>query len=212
MGQTTRDKRLHIFLLLSLAAVFIWSFVGCFDLFTWFLEALPAVIGAAILISVYRKFRFTGLTYILIWLHAIILLIGAHYTYCRMPLFSWIRDTFELSRNHYDRIGHLAQGFVPAIIAREVLLRKSPLQRGGWLFSIVVCFCLAIAASYELFEWLIAVATGDHAGALLAIQGDIWDTQKDMALCLVGAVISLLTLGKLHDRALRKIKNNEFEG
>lgn len=205
MSQVTKEAKLHIFLLLSLAAVFIWSFVGCFDLFTWFLEALPAIIGVAVLISVYRRFRLTGLTYILIWLHAIILLIGAHYTYCRMPLFNWIRDAFELSRNHYDRIGHLAQGFVPAIIAREVLLRKSPLQKGLWLFFIVLCTCLAIAALYEMFEWLIAVASGDYAGDLLAIQGDIWDTQKDMALCLVGAVVSLVTLSRLHDRALKKI-------
>lgn len=205
MSQTTRDTKLHIVLLLSLAVVFMWSFVGCFDLFTWFLEALPVMIGAAVLILVYWKFRFTGFTYTLIWLHAIILLVGAHYTYCRTPLFNWIRDAFELSRNHYDRVGHLAQGFVPAIIAREVLLRKSPLQKGLWLFSIVVCFCLAIAAFYELFEWLTAIAMGDHAGDLLAIQGDIWDTQKDMALCLVGAVISLLTLGRLHDRALKNL-------
>ena len=205
MSQTTRDTKLHIILLLSLAAVFIWSFVGCFDLFTWFLEALPVMIGAAVLILVYWKFRFTSFTYTLIWLHAIILLVGAHYTYCRMPLFNWIRDAFELSRNHYDRIGHLAQGFVPAIIVREVLLRKSPLQRGLWLFSIIVCFCLAVGAFFELFEWLIAIAKGDHAGTLLATQGDIWDTQKDMALCLVGAVISLVTLSKLHDRALKKI-------
>lgn len=207
MSQTTRDKRLHILLLLSLTAVFIWSFVGCFDLFTWFLEALPVIIGVAVLILVYWKFRFTGFTYTLIWLHAIILLIGAHYTYCRMPLFSWIRDVFELSRNHYDRVGHLAQGFVPAIIAREVLLRKSPLQRGLWLFFIVLCTCLAIAVSYELLEWLIAIARGDYAGDFLAIQGDIWDTQKDMALCLVGAVVSLLTLGRLHDKALKSFAN-----
>jgi len=205
VSQVTKDSKLHIFLLLSLAAVFTWSFVGCFDLFTWFLEALPVIIGVAVLILVYWKFRFTGFTYILIWLHAIILLTGAHYTYCRMPLFSWIRDTFELSRNHYDRIGHLAQGFVPAIIAREILLRKSPLQKGLWLFFIILCTCLAIAALYEILEWLIAVARGDYAGDFLAIQGDIWDTQKDMALCLVGAVISLLTLSELHDRALKKI-------
>ena len=207
MGQTTKDRKLHIFLLLSLTLVFIWSFIGCFDTFIWVWEALPVIIGVTILISVYRRFRLTGLAYTLIWLHAIILLIGAHYTYSRMPLFNWIRDTFELSRNHYDRLGHFAQGFVPAIIAREILLRKSPLQRGGWLLSVVICFCLAVSALFELSEWLAAVASGGTATVFLAMQGDVWDTQKDMALCLAGAVVSLLTLAKVHDRALRKIKN-----
>lgn len=207
MGQATKDKKLHAFLLLSLTLVFIWSFIGCFDTFIWVWEALPVIIGVTILISVYRRFRLTGLAYTLIWLHAIILLIGAHYTYSRMPLFNWIRDSFELSRNHYDRLGHFAQGFVPAIIAREILLRKSPLQRGGWLLSVVICFCLAVSALFELSEWLVAVASGGTATVFLATQGDVWDTQKDMALCLAGAIVSLLTLAKVHDRALRKIKN-----
>ena len=207
MSQTVKDKELHIFLLLSLTAVFIWSFVDCFDLLTWFLDALPVVIGVAVLISVYHRFRFTRLTYILIWIYAIILLIGAHYTYARVPLFTQIRDVFELSRNYYDRLGHFVQGFVPAIIAREVLLRKSPLQRGGWLLSIVLCFCLAASALYELFEWLVVVIAQDDAATFLATQGDALDTQKDMALCLVGAIISLLTLSRLHDRALKKIEN-----
>ena len=207
MSQVTKDTKLHIFLLLSLTLVFIWSFIGYFDLLTWFLDALPVVIGIAILVSVYRKFRLTNLVYKLIWVHAIILLIGAHYTYSRVPLFNWIRDTFELSRNHYDRLGHFAQGFVPALIAREVLLRKSPLQRGGWLFSIVLCFCLAVSTLYELFEWLVVVITQDSSATFLATQGDAWDTQKDIALCLVGAVISLLTLAKLHDKTLKNLAN-----
>lgn len=196
---------MHVFLLLSLGPVFLWSLIGCFDFFTWLLEALPAVIGIAILVTVYKKFRLTNLTYVLIWIHAIILLVGAHYTYARMPLFDWIKEVFELSRNHYDRLGHVAQGFVPAVIARELLLRKSPLQRGKWLFFIVICICLAISASYELLEWLAAVTSADQAVAFLATQGDDWDTQKDMALCLAGAVAALLTLGRLHDRALRSL-------
>ena len=207
MGQTAEDKKLHIFLLASLVAVFIWSFIGCFDFLTWVLDALPVVIGVTVLISVYRRFRLTSLVYVLIWLYAILLLVGAHYSYSRMPLFSWIRDTFELSRNHYDRLGHFFQGFVPALIAREVLLRKSPLQRGGWLVAIVLCFCLAASALYELFEWLVVVVAQDESVTFLATQGDAWDAQKDMALCLAGAIFSLLTLVKLHDRALKKIKN-----
>ena len=205
MSHSVKETRLHIFLLLSLVAVFVWSFIGCFDIFTWVWETLPVVIGVTVLVSVYRKFRLTGLAYVLVWIHVIILLVGAHYTYSRMPLFDWIRDAFDLSRNHYDRLGHFAQGFVPAIIAREVLLRKSPLRRGGWLLSIVICFCLAVGCLFELFEWLVAVASGSAAAAFLAIQGDVWDTQKDMALCLAGAVVSLLVLSKLHDKALKKI-------
>lgn len=208
MGQVNKEIRFHIFLLLSLVLVFVWSLIGCFDFFTWVLEALPVIIGVAVLVSVYHRFRLSGLTCVLIWLYAIILLIGAHYTYGRMPLFDWIRDVFGLSRNHYDRFGHFAQGFVPAMIARELLLRKSTLQKGKWLFFIVVCICLAISAGYELLEWLVAAASGDEAAvAFLATQGDVWDTQKDMALCLAGAVISLLALSRLHDKALKKIES-----
>ncbi|UCF44419.1 MAG: DUF2238 domain-containing protein [Planctomycetota bacterium] len=205
MGRTAKDTRLHIFLLLSLALVFIWSYVGYFDFWGWFLEALLVFIGIGILVSVYGKFRFTNLVYVLVWVHAIILLIGAHYTYSRVPVFNWIRDAFELSRNHYDRLGHFVQGFVPALIAREVLLRKSPLQRGGWLLATVICFCVAMSAVYELFEWLIALVAKDDGEVFLATQGDVWDAQKDMALCLAGAVVSLFSLSKLHDRALKKM-------
>jgi putative membrane protein len=205
MDRATADKKLHIFLLASITALFIWSLVNCFDLFTWVLEVLPVIIGGTILISVYHKFRFTSLVYILIWIHMVVLLIGAHYTYARMPLFNWIRDALELSRNHYDRLGHFVQGFVPAIIAREVLLRKSILQNRRWLFFIVVSICLAISAAFELFEWLVAVLAEDNAVSFLATQGDVWDTQKDMALCLAGAVVALLSLGKVHDRALERL-------
>jgi putative membrane protein len=139
----------------------------------------------------------------LIWLHAIILLVGGHYTYAEVPLFNWVRDTFHLSRNHYDRVGHFAQGFVPAMIAREFLIRKSPLKRGKLLFFIVVSICLAISAFYELIEFGVSQATGSAGDAFLGTQGDIWDTQKDMALALAGAVTSLLTLSRLHNRLLR---------
>lgn len=212
MSKKTTDIEFDVFLLVSLMAVFIWSFIDHYDLFTWVLEAFPAIIGVIILISIYRKFRLTRLAMILIWIHAIILLIGAHYTYARMPLFNWIKDCLELSRNHYDRLGHVFQGFVPAILARELLLRKTALQKGGWLFFISVSICLAISAAYELLEWLVAIITRDDAVAFLATQGDVWDTQKDMALCLVGAVISLLTLSRLHDKALEKLFPDLLKG
>ncbi len=204
MGRAAKELKLYIFLLLSLLAILTWSFIDCFDLLTWFMEAFPVIAGVAVLISIYHKFRFTTLSLVLIWLHAIVLLVGAHYTYARVPLFDWIRDFFELSRNHYDRLGHFAQGFVPAILAREILLRKSPLRKGGWLFFILICFCLALSAAYELLEWLAAVILEDASEAFLGTQGDVWDTQKDMAWCLVGSLVSLLTLRKLHDKAMEK--------
>ncbi|MHC4104081.1 MAG: DUF2238 domain-containing protein [Planctomycetota bacterium] len=207
MGQTAKDTRLHIYLLISLAVVFVWSYIGHFNFWGWFLEALLVFVGIGILISVYRRFHFTNLAYVLIWLHAIILLIGAHYTYSRVPVFNWLRDTFELSRNHYDRLGHFVQGFVPALITREVLLRKSPVQRGGWLWAIVISFCLAMSAVYELIEWLIVLVAEDEGVIFLATQGDAWDAQKDMTLCLAGVVVSLLMLSKLHDRGLKKMSS-----
>jgi len=205
MNNRRSDRALHLVLLAGLASFFVWSVIRPHDLFTWFLEALPVIAGVLILLLSYKRFRLTNLAYVLICIHAIILLVGAHHTYARMPVFDWLRDTFDLGRNHYDRIGHIAQGFVPAILAREVLLRTSPLKKGKWLFFIVVCICLAISASYELFEWLVAVVTGTAADMFLGTQGDVWDTQKDMALCFFGAVVALLVLGRAHDRSLGKI-------
>lgn len=197
---TDRSKILS--LLSGLLIVFVWSVINPHDLFTWFLEVVPAIIGLIILVLTYPKFKFTIFAYLLMAIHAMILMIGGHYTYAEVPLFNWIRDVFELSRNHYDRLGHFAQGFIPAIIAREILLRKSPLKRGKWLFFIVVSICLAISASYELFEWAVAEVTGSAAEAFLGTQGDVWDTQKDMAFALIGSIVSLLTVAKLHDRYL----------
>jgi putative membrane protein len=197
------ESTLHLCLLAALALVFVWSLVDCYDLLTWGLESFPVIIAVAILIPLYSRFRMTNLACILIFLHAVILLVGAHYSYARMPLFDWLRDTFELSRNHYDRLGHFAQGFIPAVIAREVLLRKSPLGPGRWLFFIVISICLAVSAAYELIEWLAALVCGTGATAFLGTQGDPWDTQNDMALCLVGAVVSLISLGRVHDSQLR---------
>lgn len=205
------DRSKVLFLLFGLLVVFVWSLINPHDLFTWFLEVLPAMIGLGILVATYPRFRFTFLAYFLMAMHAAILMVGGHYTYAEVPLFNWIRDDFAIGRNDYDRLGHFIQGFVPAIIAREILLRNSPLTRGKWLFFIVVSICLAISATYELFEWSVAELTGTAADSFLGTQGDVWDTQKDMAFALVGSIVSLLTMGKLHDRFLDKMTREQAD-
>ena len=197
------------FLLGSLAAVFVWSRVNPRDLTTWWLEVFPVILAIPILVATHRRFPLTPLAYVLIWLHAIILLIGGHYTYAEMPLFNWLRDALALSRNHYDRVGHLAQGFVPAILAREILLRTSPLRPGKWRFFLVCCVALAISATYELVEWWTALLTSPETGtAFLATQGDVWDTQWDMFCALIGAVAAQLSLAKLHQRQIERLRRN----
>lgn len=189
-------------LLVCLCAVFVWSAIRPHDYFTWFLEVFPVLIGLPILIATYTKFPLTNLVYGLILLHAIILLVGGHYTYAEMPLFSWLRDYYGWDRNYYDRLGHVAQGFIPAMITREILLRTSPLRPGKWLFFIVVCICLAMSAFYEFIEWWVALASGSDAVAFLATQGDIWDTQWDMFLAFFGAISAQLLLAKAHHRQM----------
>lgn len=193
-------------LLCVLALVFIWSAIRPHDYFTWFLEVFPVIIVLPILIFSYQKFPLTHLLYFLILLHAIILMVGGHYTYAEVPLFNWLRDTFDLSRNYYDRVGHFAQGFVPAMIAREVLLRKKVVKDSVWLFFIVCCICLSISAVYEFIEWWVAVGSGTAAEAFLGTQGDVWDTQWDMFLALVGAICAQLCLRNLHDKQLINLK------
>jgi putative membrane protein len=172
---------------------------------TWWLEVLPVIIAVPLLWLTRERFPLTPLAYVLISVHAAILMLGGHYTYAQVPLGFWLQDAFDLMRNPYDRIGHFAQGFVPAIIAREILLRRSPLQRGGWLFFIVVSICLAISACYEFMEWWAALIGGGSAEAFLGTQGDVWDTQWDMLLATLGAITALLVLSRIHDRALRKL-------
>ena len=191
-------------LLIITCAVFVWSGIRPHDYYTWGLEVFPVVIGLAILIPTYSRFRLTRLAYLLLAIHGIILMVGGHYTYSQMPLFNWIRDAFDLSRNHYDRLGHVAQGFVPAIVARELLLRTSPLRPGKWLFALIVLSCLGISATYELLEWGVGELSGGAAVEFLALQGDIWDTQKDMAIAGASAIVALLTLSRLHDHALER--------
>lgn len=195
------------FLLISFVALLAWSGVAPQDRFTWILEVFPAIAGAIILAGTYRRFRLTDLLYILIWLHAAILLVGGHYTYAEVPLFDWIRDTFHQSRNNYDKVGHFAQGFVPAMLAREILLRRKVVKRRGWTAFLVICICLALSASYELFEWAVAEMTGTAADAFLGSQGDPWDTQKDMAFALAGALSALALLSRYHDAAIARLES-----
>ncbi len=183
--------------------VLIWSAILPEDYFTWFLEVLPALIGFVVLSLTYNNFKLTRLTYVLILVHCIILMVGGHYTYAKVPLFDWIRDYFDLSRNNYDKVGHFVQGFIPAIIAREIFIRKNVINSRAWLNFLIVCFCLALSAFYELIEWWVAELSGESAESFLGTQGYIWDTQSDMALALSGAILALIFLTKMHDRQLQ---------
>ncbi len=205
------DKTKSVLGLASLFIVLVWSGIHPHDYFTWFLEVLPALIGVGILAAIYPRFKFTNLAYALVWIQCAILMIGGHYTYARMPLFDWIRDTLGLMRNNYDKVGHFAQGFVPAIIIREVLLRASPLKRGKLLSFVVVAICLAFSALWELFEWQVALALGPRTTDFLGTQGDVWDTQEDMAACLIGAILALVLLSRLHDKFLEKFTEPRAE-
>jgi len=182
-----------------------WSGFHPRDRFTWFLEVLPALFAVVLLTATKKRFPLTPLAYGLVLVHSLILMIGGHYTYAEVPLFARLRDLFGWERNNYDKVGHFAQGFIPAIIAREVLVRQRVVNGAGWLFFIVLCICLAMSALYELFEWGMAVLTGEAAEAFLGTQGYVWDTQSDMAFALFGAVTALLVLGRAHDRQLMRI-------
>jgi putative membrane protein len=182
------------------------SAVHAYEMGTWWMEVFPIFIAVPILVATYRRFPLTPLAYTLIFIHACILMVGGHYTYARVPLGFWMEKLFHFTRNHYDRIGHLAQGFVPAIIAREILLRRTPLRPGGWLFFIVCSICLAISACYELVEWWAAVIGGSAATDFLGTQGDVWDTQWDMLMALIGSILGQITLSRFHDRQLSRLR------
>lgn len=201
----TLNKTLLVLVVL-LSVVLIWSVVGHFDYFTWLLEALPALLGVLILALTFKKFRFTGMTYLFIFIHCCILLVGAKYTYAEVPLFNHIRDYFEHTRNNYDKIGHFAQGFIPAMIARELIVRLKVLNKKSWLPFFVLSVCLSISAAYELFEWLVADLSGQSAEAFLGTQGYEWDAQSDMLFAVIGAVCMLLFFSKLQDHAIKNIE------
>jgi len=205
MTTDAAHRKFHLALLASGAAILVWSGVVPRDRLTWVLEVMPAVVGGILLVATYRRFTFSTLVYVLAWFFAIILMVGGHWTYAEMPLGNWLRDALDLERNYYDRFGHFFQGFVPAIVAREVLLRTSPLKRGKWLFAVVVFTCLSVSALYELVEWSAAMLLGESAEQFLGTQGDPWDTQWDMFLALCGAVVAQLALAGLHDRSMRRV-------
>jgi len=184
----------------------IWSGIAPKDQLTWVLEVFPAVVGAVVLAVTYRSFRLTPLVYLLILIHCIILMVGGHYTYAEVPLFDYLGDLMGSVRNNYDKLGHFAQGFVPALIAREIIIRKDLVRGKNWQFVFVVSICLAFSAFYELIEWWVALASGENAEAFLGTQGYVWDTQSDMGMALLGAIIGLLCLSRLHDRQLEKLE------
>src|SRR5437588_5743053 len=195
-------------LLILFFAVFVWSLIHPHDYFTWILEVFPAIIGIIVIVALHRRFPFTPLMLTLLTLHAIILMVGGHYTYAEVPLGFWMESAFPFTRTNYDRIGHFAQGFVPALVAREVLIRRNVVRTRGWRYFIIVSICLAISAAYELLEWRVSVATGSAGDAFLGTQGDVWGTQEDMAPALVAALIAPLVLGRLHDRQIARLQRD----
>ncbi|MGH8604356.1 MAG: DUF2238 domain-containing protein [Gammaproteobacteria bacterium] len=203
MGARTHREPLILLALVGIA--FIVSGWRPHERMTWILESFPVLLAVPPLMITYSRFPLTPLLYRLLFLHALILILGAHYTYAQVPIGSWVQDLLDLRRNHYDRLGHFAQGFIPAILTREILLRWSPLRPGKWLSFLVLCVCLAFSACYELIEWWVALIGGISAHSFLGTQGDIWDTQWDMFLALLGAITAQLTLSRQHDRELSRI-------
>jgi putative membrane protein len=204
--KTGQAPSVELWLLLALTlAALVYSGIAPYDRLTWSMEVSWVAIGLPLLVVTWRRFPLTALLYRLLFVHALMLIVGGYYTYARTPVGFWFADLFGLTRNHYDRLGHLAQGFVPAILAREILVRRSPLAGSRWLPVLVVCACLAFSAFFELIEWWSALILGAGATAYLATQGDPWDSQWDMFLALVGAIAAVVSLSRLHDRHLRRL-------
>ena len=186
----------------------VWSAIKPYEYFTWFLEVLPAILGVVVLMTTFKTFRFTNFLYVLIFFHCVILIIGGHYTYAEVPLFDLIQETFNQTRNNYDKVGHFAQGFVPAMITRELLIRKQVVNSNGWLNFIVVCIAMAISVTYEFIEWAVSIGTGESGDSFLGTQGYIWDTQSDMLYATIGAILALVIFGKYHSSQITAIKTN----
>jgi putative membrane protein len=199
-----KARRSHLALLFGVMAVTAWSGWQPHDRLTWWLETLPGMAGLIVLAATYTRFRFTTLCYVFIALHICLLCIGGHYTYAREPVFNWLRETFHWHRNYFDRLGHFAQGFVPALIARELFIRLAVFRRPGWMAFLVLSVCLAISACYEFIEWWTALLSGSASTEFLATQGDVWDTQADMFMALIGATCALIFAAPLQDRELAK--------
>lgn len=196
--------------LVTFFTVLIWSGIAPKDYLTWVLEVAPAVIGFVILAATYHSFRLTGLLYVLILSHCVVLMVGGHYTYAEVPLFDHLKPVFGFERNNYDKLGHLVQGFVPAMISREILIRNNIVSSAAWRNFFIICVCLSLSALYELIEWSAAMVSEQAAEAFLGTQGDIWDTQSDMAFALIGAMLALVFMGRIHDRQLDQISNQPW--
>lgn len=205
MNSKNKISSLHISLFILVILVLAWSAIAPKDRFTWFLEVAPVFIGFIFVFFSYSKFRLTDLLYTLIALHCVILSIGGKYTYAEVPVGYWVQDFFGLARNHYDRLGHFAQGFIPAILAREILIRFHVVKNTKWLFLFVTCICLSFSAFYEFIEWWTAALSGENATAFLGTQGDVWDTQWDMFLAFIGAMTAQVVLGRWHDRQMQSV-------
>ncbi|HAU38941.1 MAG TPA: hypothetical protein DCX07_14665 [Phycisphaerales bacterium] len=201
------DRRfLHGCLLAGAIVAVTWSGCNPRERFTWFMEVAPAILGGIVLVATYRRFPFTTLSYVLAWLFTLILATGGHWTYAEVPLGNWARDAFGLSRNHFDRLGHLFQGIVPAMFARELLIRTSPLRPGKWLFFLCITLAVTVSAAYELFEWQYAVVFGgERAESFLGSQGDSWDAQRDMLMALIGATAALVLFTRWQERLLARM-------
>ena len=206
MENLKRNNLIKTLWIVVYLVVLIWSGIQPKDQIIWFLEVSPAVIGAILLLATYNSFRLTPMLYIFIWLHCIVLMVGGHFTYAEVPLFDWLQEALDMERNNYDKLGHFMQGFVPALLAREILIRKNVVNGTIWLNVFVVSVCLAFSAFYELIEWWVALAAGGDAEAFLAIQGYAWDTQSDMMLALIGAVACLVLLSKRHNYQIQDIE------
>lgn len=194
----------HLILITLFVAGLIVSAINPHDYFTWLLEVFPAIIGFVVLLVTYKRFMFTYFTYIMILLHCYILLIGGHFTYAEVPAFNWIKEVLHQSRNNYDKVGHFAQGFVPAFIVRELLLRKEVVQKHDWLAFITVCICMSISVTYEFIEWLVSILSGLSGDSFLGTQGYVWDTQSDMLYAAIGAMCMVIFFSGVHDKQIKK--------
>ncbi len=203
------EKKYWVFLIIFVL-VAVWSGYQPYETGLWFLEAGICLAAVILLMTTFKRFRFTDMTYIFILIHLIILFVGAHYSYARVPLFDWVKEIFDQDRNNYDKVGHFAQGFIPAMVARELLIRLDVVRKKGWIPFFVICICLAISAFYELIEWWTAVLSGDGAEDFLGTQGYVWDTQSDMFCAMIGAICMLIFFSRLQDRQINKMARPDY--
>jgi putative membrane protein len=198
-------KKYYLLVFLFFAGL-IGSAIVPHDYFTWILEVFPGILGFIVLVLTFKRFRFTYFTYVMILAHCYILFIGGHYTYALVPLFDWVKEVFHQVRNNYDKVGHFTQGFVPALIARELFTRKNIIQKRGWLAILTICVCTTISVLYEFIEWFVSVASGSSGDSFLGTQGDIWDTQSDMLFAMIGATCMVIFFAKLQDKQIRDLE------